>query len=78
MYAAFGQVDEAANRLVVQQMVRYGFVGHQPTVLGALYDLSANHLSLLVALIVGLYIARRLVDLVHDRTGWRVAGLAGC
>ena len=76
MYAAFGQVDEAANRLVVQQMVRYGFVSDQPTVLGALYDLSANRLPLLVALIVGLYVTRRLVDLVHDRSGWRVAGLA--
>jgi hypothetical protein len=76
MYAAFGQVDEAANRLVLQQMVRYGFIGDQPTVLGALYDLSANRLPLLVALLVGLYVTRRLVDLVHDRTGWRLAGLA--
>ena len=34
MYAAFGQVQEAANRVVVQQIVRYGVLGDIPTVLG--------------------------------------------
>jgi hypothetical protein len=76
MYAAFGQVTEAADRIVIQQLVRYGFLGQQDSVLGALSDLATNRLPLLVGLIVGLYVARRLVDLVHDRTGWRVAGLA--
>ena len=50
MYAAFGQVAEAANRLVTQQWVRYGFLSDQQTVLGALYDLATRHLSWLVAL----------------------------
>jgi hypothetical protein len=76
MYAAFGQVREAADRIVVQQFIRYGFLSDQPTVLSALSDLATNRLPLLVGLIVGLYLARRLVDLVHDRTGWRLAGLA--
>ena len=75
MYAAFGQVTEAANRVVVHQLVRYGFLSDQVTVLGALNDLATNRLPLLVGLIVGLYVARRLVDLVHDRTGSRLAGL---
>ena len=30
MYAAFGQVQEAANRVVVQQLVRYGVLSDQP------------------------------------------------
>ena len=76
MYAAFGQVTEAADRIVIQQLVRYGFLGQQESVLAALRDLATNRLPLLVGLIVGLYVARRLVDRVHDRTGWRVAGLA--
>jgi hypothetical protein len=75
MYAAFGQVNEAADRIVVQQLVRYGFLSDQETVLGVLNDLATNHLRLLVGLLVGLYVLRRLVDLVHDRTGWRLAGL---
>ena len=42
MYAAFGQVQEAANRVVVQQIVRYGVFGDVPTVLGALNDLAVE------------------------------------
>ena len=76
MYAAFGQVQEAANRVVVQQLVRYGVFGDVPTVLGALNELATNRLPLLVTLLVSLYVGRRLLDLVHDRTGWRLAGLA--
>lgn len=75
MYAAFGQVQEAGNRLAVQQSVRYGVFGDTPTVLGVLDDLATDRLPVLVALIVGLYAGRRLLDLVHDRTGWRLAGL---
>jgi hypothetical protein len=75
MYAAFGQVTEAANRIAVHQIVRYGLLGSENTVLGLLHDLANNRLPVLVGLIVGLYVARRLVDLVHDRTGWRLAGL---
>jgi hypothetical protein len=76
MYAAFGQVQEAANRVVIQQLVRYGVLGDVPTVLGALNDLAVNRLPLLVTLLVSLYVGRRLLDLLHDRTGWRLAGLA--
>jgi hypothetical protein len=76
MYAAFGQVQEAANRVVVQQIVRYGVISDVPTVLGALNELAVNRLPLLVTLLVSLYVGRRLLDLVHDRTGWRLAGLA--
>jgi len=61
MYAAFGHVAEAANRLLTQQWIRYGFLSDQQTVLGALYDLATNHLAWLVALIVGIYVLRRLV-----------------
>ena len=69
MYAAFGQVQQAANRLVTQQWVRYGFLSDQQTVLGALYDLASKHLGWLIALIVGIYLSRRFLDYVADRTG---------
>ncbi len=76
MYAAFGQVTDAADQVALEQWIRYGFLGDQPTVLAALNDLATNHLPALVGLLVGLYVARRLLDLVHERTGWRLLGLA--
>ncbi|HEX3207678.1 MAG TPA: hypothetical protein VHQ68_15725, partial [Propionibacteriaceae bacterium] len=76
MYAAFGQVAEAAQRLVTQQWVRYGFLSDQKTVLGALNDLATNHLLWLLTLLIGIYVLRRLLDYVADRTGLRILGLA--
>jgi hypothetical protein len=75
MYAAFGQVAEAAQRLVTQQWVRYGFLSDQRTVLGALYDLATQHLVWLIALLVGIYVLRRLLDFVAERTGLRILDL---
>jgi hypothetical protein len=75
MYAAFGQVQQAANRLVTQQWVRYGFLSDQQTVLGALYDLASKHLGWLIALIVGIYLSRRFLDYIADRTGLRILRL---
>ena len=75
MYAAFGQVTEAANRLFVQQMVRYGVIPDVPTVVSTLYDVGSGHIGRMVALLLGLYVLRRVVDFVHDRTGWRLLGL---
>src|SRR5215212_8952590 len=56
MYAAFGEVRKAADRLVVQQFVRYGALGDQQTALGALYDLATNHLLWMLTFIVGIYV----------------------
>ena len=75
MYAAFGQVTEAANRLFVQQMVRYGVIPDVPTVVSTLYDVGSGHIGRMVALLLGLYVLRRVVDFFHDRTGWRLLGL---
>jgi hypothetical protein len=75
MYAAFGQVAKAANRLVTQQWVRYGFLSDQQTILGALYDMATKHLGWLVALLVGIWVLRRVLDFVAERTGLRILGL---
>ncbi|HJV15607.1 MAG TPA: hypothetical protein VJ625_17105 [Propionibacteriaceae bacterium] len=75
MYAAFGQVEEAAQRLVTQQWVRYGFLSDQHTVLGALYDLATQHLLWLIALLFGIYVVRRVLDFVAERTGLRILDL---
>jgi hypothetical protein len=75
MYAAFGQVAESAQRLVTQQWVRYGLLSEQKTVLGVLNDLATNHLLWLVTLLLGIYVLRRLLDYVAERTGLRILGL---
>ena len=75
IYAAFGQVSEAAYRFVTQQWIRYGFLSDQKTVLGALHDLATQHLPWLVALLVGIYVLRRVLDYLAERTGLRILGL---
>lgn len=74
MYAAFGQVDEAAGRLFTQQVVRYGIVSDQ-IIFSVLSNAVTEHLPRMLALIVGLYLLRRALDHLRERTGLRALGL---
>ena len=74
MYAAFGQVREAANRLLLGQLVRYGVISDLPTINGMLNTLATQHTYRLLAIVVGIYALRRLVDWVYERSGWRALG----
>ena len=56
---------------MTEQVIRYGFVSDQQTVLGLLNTMSRDHLGWLLALIVGVYVLRRLVD-----AGLRVGPIA--
>ncbi len=75
IYAAFGNINNAAYGLYVQQLARYGAVSDQQTVLGLLNDLATKHTWRLLAIIIALYVARRLLDALHERTEWRPLGL---
>ena len=75
IYAAFGHINDAAYWLYVQQLARYGLLSDQQTVLGLLDDLALNHTWRLLAIIVALYVVRRLLDALHERTEWRPLGL---
>ena len=74
LYAAFGQVNQAAEQLTTEQFVRYG-IGDTPSVLGVLQDASTQHPWRLLAGLAGIYVLRRAVDLLHQRTGVRPLGL---
>ena len=74
LYAAFGQVTEAAGDLTVEQGIRSGF-GAEGSVLGVLNDASRQHPWWLLALVVGIYVLRRVLDALHERTGRQVLGL---
>jgi hypothetical protein len=75
LYAAFGHINDAAYELYVQQMARYGVLSDTPTVLGLLNDLAQQHTLRLLLIVIGLYVARRLIDLAHERTGWGPLGV---
>lgn len=75
LYAAFGQVGEAAIQLANEQFFRSGALGNQQSVLGVLNVAATQHTGWLLLLLVGIYLVRRLLDAAHDRTGIRVLGL---
>lgn len=76
IYAAFGQATDAADRLATEQLLRYSVLGTQDSVLGVLNTASTEHPGRLLAIVVGIYVLRRVVDALHERTGLRVLGLA--
>ena len=75
IYAAFGQVQEAADRLATEQFSRNGIFGAPETVLGALNRAATEHPARLLLILVAVYVARRFLDELHERTGRRVLGL---
>ena len=75
LYSAFGQVTEAADQLVTEQTIRYGVLGATDTVLGVLNEAATRHPVRLVLVVVGVYLLRRGLDVLHERTGRQVLGL---
>lgn len=75
IYAAFGEVQRAANNLFVEQQLRYGSFDSQESILGVLHDAATRHPLRLLLILVAIYALRRLVDTLHERTGRRVLGI---
>ena len=75
MYAAFGQVADAAESPGHPAVGPVRLPERSKTVLGALNDLATQHLLWLVALLAGIYVLRRLLDYVAERTGLRILDL---
>ena len=76
LYAAFGQVKQSADALVVEQAARYSPLSSDETVLGVLSQAGSEHPWRLLAVMVGVYLLRRTLDLVHEATEWRPLGVA--
>ncbi|MFT3835326.1 MAG: hypothetical protein QM711_18745 [Micropruina sp.] len=75
IYAVFDVVTEAANEIQVDYYVFGGLTFERP-VLAQLNPQSSSHgVWLLLVLIVGLYLVRRLVEWWFERTGFRPLGL---
>ena len=75
LYAAFGLVQDRAAQLTYQQDLRGAIATGGPSVLTSVRGLSERHPWGMVALLVGLYVLRRLLDALHDRTGVRPLGI---
>lgn len=75
IYAAFGEVQRAASGLAVEQFARYGAFGSQESILGVLNEAATQHKLRLVAIVLGVYVLRRVVDQLQERTGWRPLGI---
>jgi hypothetical protein len=75
LYSAFGLVDDKAGQLTNEQYFRNGAFSGGPSVLTSVRGLATDHPWLMVALLVGLYVLRRVVDHLHDRTGVGLLGI---
>jgi hypothetical protein len=77
IYAAFGEVQERVIQLTNEQFLRNGALATDvPSFLGDLNTLATQHPWWLLAGLIALYLLRRGLDLLHDRTGWRTLGIA--
>lgn len=75
LYAAFGQIDEAAGDLYTEQFFRNSIFGPK-SVLDVVRAMANEHPWQLLGILVAIYLLRRVVDALHERTGIRPLGLA--
>lgn len=73
IYATFGKVQQAANQMVAFEIITRG-IGAS-SVMAQMNPTTKRQLIMLIAVVVGAYIARRTVDLVHEKTDFRPLGL---
>jgi hypothetical protein len=73
LYSAFGLVDDKAGQLANEMQFRNGIAA--PSVLTSVRGLAEQHTWWMVGLLVGLYLLRRLVDQLHERTRIGLLGI---
>ncbi len=74
IYAVFDVITDAANQIQIDYYV-FGGLTFERQVLSQLNPQGAQGAWLLVGVIVGLYVVRRLIDRWFERTGFRPLGL---
>lgn len=74
IYSVFGQLDSMARTMVVGEILQRGMFTTSMT--GLLNPSTTHRMLVLGGVIVGVHIARRGLDLLHDKLGWTVLGLA--
>ena len=75
IYAAFGYFTERANEFTTYSLFYNGILGEN--LLAKINPLASTKQAVTaVSVVVGAYLVRRMLDLLHDRTGWRFLGVA--
>lgn len=80
IYTAFGLIQSASDQMIIESIFRSGGAafGNQG-ILGQFRlngdNVPARRYILVLAIIVGTYILRRGIDLIHERTGFRPLGI---
>ena len=76
IYAAFNYVSQRAEELNVRSLLQTGVLG-ETTLLGQLNPTSSRRtLVIVICVVAGAYIVRRVLDLLHARTQWQWLGVA--
>ncbi|MFT4166704.1 MAG: hypothetical protein QM650_15810 [Microlunatus sp.] len=75
IYAVFGDVSQRAAQLAYEQLFRNGVVSDAPSVLGTLNQAAVEHPWWLLAGLGTIYVLRRGLDVLHERTGIRALGM---
>lgn len=77
IYTAFGQVQDAAGQLQIESKFQSGGVLSTEDITSRLNvdSGSPRHYLTVTAVVVGAYLLRRLLDKVHEHTGWRPLGI---
>jgi hypothetical protein len=75
IYAAFGEVSRTASQLANEQLFRNGLLSDAPSVLGTLTTAATQNPWWLFGGLVVIYLIRRFVDVLHERTGYRILGI---
>lgn len=73
IYAAFDYIQDIASLLIAYEIILNGLFSGG--ILNSLSPDTAEETRRMIIIIVGAYIVRRLVDLVHEKTGFRLLGL---
>ncbi len=73
IYAVFGTVQKSAQNVVIEGFIITGDIFSN--VLGKLDPRTVRDAWIVFGVGVATYVARRLVDLAYERTGWRLLGI---
>ncbi len=74
IYAAFGFVAERAEQLMVSSLTQTGILADR-TLTSQLSPSNRHEVLVVIGVVAGAYVVRRLLDLLHDATDRRVFGL---
>jgi len=75
IYAAVNEIAARADELTAITLLKTGLLGDHTIFTELNPFASPERLRFVLVLVISVYLVRRVVDLLHERTGWRPLGL---